>query len=152
MVVDFLLPTSRQSSHHLVFNHCLCNRSNLVCFLFFFSILLECLIFKMQIITNIRICTLYFQNPTRARDEILGLFSNHVNAIKTIYGDTNFTTYDGSLGYIGVSFVVQRTTVSNSSLHLQSIWKVFLLNVRWIFLILINSICFINSDTFWNLI
>lgn len=50
-------------------------------------------------------------NPTRAKDEILGLFANHVNAIKTIYGDTNFTTYDGSLNYVGVSFVVQRTTI-----------------------------------------
>ncbi|CAI9736049.1 and metalloproteinase domain-containing 10-like isoform X1 [Octopus vulgaris] len=73
-----------------------------------------------------RTCTLFLQsdpqlweymtvtlkyNPTQARDEILGLFVNHVNAVKSIYEDTNFTTYDGSSYFLGVSFVVQRTTI-----------------------------------------
>ncbi|GAB1599513.1 disintegrin and metalloproteinase domain-containing protein 10 isoform X2 [Argonauta hians] len=73
-----------------------------------------------------RTCTLFLQsdpqlwqymteelkyNPTQARDEILSLFVNHVNAVKTIYEDTNFSTYDNSLNYVGVSFVVQRTTI-----------------------------------------
>ena len=52
------------------------------------------------------------QSDTRTQEEILAFFASHVSAVKNIYSKTEFRTYDRSMKYIGVDFVVQRTSVS----------------------------------------
>ncbi|KAK7095891.1 hypothetical protein V1264_005248 [Littorina saxatilis] len=47
----------------------------------------------------------------RTQEEILAFFASHVSAVKNIYSKTEFRTYDGSMRYIGVDFVVQRTSI-----------------------------------------
>ncbi|PVD36306.1 hypothetical protein C0Q70_03285 [Pomacea canaliculata] len=51
----------------------------------------------------------------RTQEEILAFFANHVSAVKNIYSKTEFHTYDYAMKYVGVDFVVQRTSVNNDS-------------------------------------
>lgn len=53
-----------------------------------------------------------FQSDERTQEEILAFFANHVSAVKNIYSKTEFHTYDYAMKYVGVDFVVQRTSVS----------------------------------------
>ncbi|KAL4216837.1 Disintegrin and metalloproteinase domain-containing protein 10 [Mactra antiquata] len=46
-----------------------------------------------------------------AKDAILLFFANHVTAIKNIYMNTVFETYDRTKSYTGVTFAVQKTKV-----------------------------------------
>ncbi|KAL8558282.1 hypothetical protein ACOMHN_063976 [Nucella lapillus] len=50
-------------------------------------------------------------SDSRTQEEILAFFASHVSAVKNIYSKTEFRTYDRSLTYIGVDFVVQRTSI-----------------------------------------
>jgi len=54
---------------------------------------------------------LYFQNEQLAKDEILAFFASHINAIKKIYEETVFQTYNQDVTYSAVTFAVQRTKV-----------------------------------------
>lgn len=47
----------------------------------------------------------------RTQEEILAFFASHVSAVKNIYSKTDFRTYDNSARYMGVDFVVQRTSI-----------------------------------------
>lgn len=47
----------------------------------------------------------------RTQEEILAFFANHVSAVKNIYSKTEFHTYDYAMKYVGVDFVVQRTSI-----------------------------------------
>ena len=54
----------------------------------------------------------FSQSNTRTQEEILAFFASHVHAVKNIYSRTRFQTYDGRSRYVGVDFVVQRSSVS----------------------------------------
>ncbi|XP_046543732.1 disintegrin and metalloproteinase domain-containing protein 10-like isoform X2 [Haliotis rubra] len=47
----------------------------------------------------------------RAKEEILAFFASHVAALKSIYSTTTFSTYDDSISYKGINFLVQRTRI-----------------------------------------
>ncbi|KAK7471816.1 hypothetical protein BaRGS_00035555, partial [Batillaria attramentaria] len=47
----------------------------------------------------------------RTQEEILAFFASHVSAVKNIYSKTDFRTYDNSVRYMGVDFLVQRTSI-----------------------------------------
>lgn len=55
---------------------------------------------------------LCFQNEVLAKEDIVGTFASHVDAINTIYSNTVFKTFDNSIDYKGIRFKIQRTKVS----------------------------------------
>uniref|UniRef100_A0A914UQV4 ADAM10 endopeptidase n=1 Tax=Plectus sambesii TaxID=2011161 RepID=A0A914UQV4_9BILA len=72
-------------------------------------------------LSNVRTCSIYLQadqklyehikskegnnDPIRTREEIIGLFYNHIKAVNQIYESTNFD------GITGLNFVIQRTSI-----------------------------------------
>ncbi|XP_048251257.1 disintegrin and metalloproteinase domain-containing protein 10-like isoform X1 [Haliotis rufescens] len=51
----------------------------------------------------------------RAKEEILAFFASHVAALKSIYSTTTFNTYDDTMSYKGINFLVQRTRIMTSA-------------------------------------
>ncbi|XP_041355822.1 disintegrin and metalloproteinase domain-containing protein 10-like isoform X2 [Gigantopelta aegis] len=47
----------------------------------------------------------------RVTEEIQAFFASHVNAVKTIFSDTLFESYDRKISYSGITFLVQRTKI-----------------------------------------
>ena len=58
-----------------------------------------------------RILGIYSNNGISAKEDIIGTFATHVDAINNIYSNTRFQTFDGSIVYTGVRFKIQRTSI-----------------------------------------
>ncbi|CAC5391243.1 ADAM10 [Mytilus coruscus] len=52
-----------------------------------------------------------YNNEVLAKEDIVGTFASHVDAINTIYSNTVFKTFDNSIKYSGVRFKIQRTKI-----------------------------------------
>ncbi|XP_071138176.1 disintegrin and metalloproteinase domain-containing protein 10-like isoform X2 [Mytilus edulis] len=52
-----------------------------------------------------------YNNEVLAKEDIVGTFASHVDAINTIYSNTVFKTFDNSIDYKGIRFKIQRTKI-----------------------------------------
>ncbi|XP_052097567.1 disintegrin and metalloproteinase domain-containing protein 10-like isoform X2 [Mytilus californianus] len=52
-----------------------------------------------------------YKKDVLAKEDIVGTFASHVDAINTIYSNTVFKTFDNSINYSGVRFKIQRTKI-----------------------------------------
>ena len=73
------------------------------------------------------------QSDERATEEIQAFFASHVNAVRTIFGSTTFTTYNKQVSYSGVTFLVQRSKVRTLLLFVCLFFGVFFKNVFFFF-------------------